>query len=95
MNVCVTGRAAVYDSLRDTPEGNYESANHSQTRLWRAAGAGLYAQGQQPPKTHLKEGDMAPDFTLTATTGGKVTLSDFRGKSNVVLAFFPAAFTGG
>ena len=57
--------------------------------------AGLYAQGQQPPKTHLKEGDMAPDFTLTATTGGKVKLSDFRGKSNVVLAFFPAAFTGG
>src|ERR1039457_5381014 len=58
-------------------------------------GAGLYAQNQQPPKTHLKEGDMAPDFTLTATTGGKVMLSDFRGKSNVVLAFFPAAFTGG
>ena len=56
---------------------------------------GLFAQGQQPPKTHLKEGDMAPDFTLTATTGGKVKLSDFRGKSNVVLAFFPAAFTGG
>ena len=26
--------------------------------------AGLYAQGQQPPKTHLKEGDMAPDFTV-------------------------------
>jgi peroxiredoxin len=38
---------------------------------------------------------MAPDFTLTATTGGKVTLSEFRGKFNVVLAFFPAAFTGG
>jgi len=56
---------------------------------------GLHAQGQQPPRTHLKEGDMAPDFTLTATTGGKVKLSDFRGKSNVVLAFFPAAFTGG
>ena len=56
---------------------------------------GLFAQAQQPPKTHLKEGDMAPDFTLTATTGGKVKLSDFRGKSNVVLAFFPAAFTGG
>ena len=57
--------------------------------------AGAFAQGQQPPKTHLKEGDMAPDFTLTATTGGKVTLSDFRGKNFVVLAFFPAAFTGG
>jgi peroxiredoxin len=57
--------------------------------------AGLSAQSQQPPKTHLKEGDMAPDFTLTATTGGKVKLSDFRGTRNVVLAFFPAAFTGG
>jgi peroxiredoxin len=56
--------------------------------------AGIYAQNQHA-KTHLKEGDMAPDFTLTATTGGKVTLGDFRGKSNVVLAFFPAAFTGG
>lgn len=55
----------------------------------------LYAQGAAPPKTELKVGDIAPDFTLTATTGGKVTLSEFRGKSNVVLAFFPAAFTGG
>ena len=49
----------------------------------------------QPPKTHLKVGDMAPDFTLPSTAGGKVTLSDFRGKNAVVLAFFPAAFTGG
>lgn len=57
--------------------------------------AGLHAQNQPPPKTHLKEGDMAPDFSLTATTGGKVKLSDFRGTHNVVLAFFPAAFTGG
>jgi peroxiredoxin len=56
---------------------------------------GLCAQNVQPPKTHLKEGDMAPDFTLNSTAGGKVTLSEFRGKYNVVLAFFPAAFTGG
>jgi hypothetical protein len=54
--------------------------------------ARIKAQNQQPTKTHLKEGDMAPDFTLTATTGGQVKLSDFRGTSNVVLAFFPAAF---
>jgi peroxiredoxin len=60
--------------------------------------AGLLAQPQQPPKTHLKEGDMAPDFTLPSTTdkpGKPVTLSDFRGKNTVVLAFYPAAFTGG
>ena len=55
----------------------------------------LPAQNIQPPHTSLKVGDMAPDFTLPSTAGGKVTLSDFRGKSNVVLAFFPAAFTGG
>lgn len=51
--------------------------------------------GVQPPHTHLKVGDMAPDFTLPSTTGQPVKLSSFRGKSNVVLAFFPAAFTGG
>ncbi len=55
----------------------------------------LLAQNIQLPHTSLKAGDMAPDFTLPSTAGGKVTLSDFRGKANVVLAFFPAAFTGG
>lgn len=49
-----------------------------------------------PPKTHLKIGDMAPDFELTSTDGGKkIKLSDYRGKKNIVVAFFPAAFTGG
>jgi peroxiredoxin len=55
----------------------------------------LFAQNIQPPHTKLKEGDLAPDFTLPSTQGGKVTLSSFRGKNTVVLAFFPAAFTGG
>ncbi len=57
--------------------------------------AGSLAAQKSPPKTTLKVGDMAPDFTLPATTGKQVKLSDFRGKSPVVLAFFPAAFTGG
>jgi len=48
-----------------------------------------------PPPMTLKVGDMAPDLTLPDTTGAKVKLSDFRGKSNVVLAFFVLAFTGG
>jgi peroxiredoxin len=66
----------------------------SSVLLTAVLSAGLGAQ-TAPPKTHLKVGDMAPDFTLTATNGQKVKLSDFRGKKNVVLAFFPAAFTGG
>src|SRR5258706_3695271 len=50
---------------------------------------------QTPGKTSLKVGDMAPDFTLPSTAGQPVKLSDFRGKKTVVLAFYPAAFTGG
>jgi peroxiredoxin len=63
--------------------------------LYAAGAAALFGQTVQPPHTNLKVGDTAPDFTLPSTAGGTVKLSDFRGKSNVVLAFFPAAFTGG
>jgi peroxiredoxin len=38
-------------------------------------------------------GEPAPDFTLVTTSGNPVTLSSFRGKRNVLLAFFPMAFT--
>ncbi len=55
----------------------------------------LGLHGQTAPKTNLKVGDTAPDFTLPASTGGNVSLSQFLGKKIVVLAFFPAAFTGG
>lgn len=41
----------------------------------------------------VKVGDKAPDFTLPAVSGGKVSLSSYRGKKNVVLSFVPAAFT--
>jgi peroxiredoxin len=57
-----------------------------------------FAQGVAPQKTTLKVGDMAPDFTVIANNTSNrvaVKLSDFRGKKNVILAFFPAAFTGG
>lgn len=55
----------------------------------------VYAQQPAPPKTHLKVGDMAPDFTLPDQNRKPVKLSDFRGKQNVVLAFYVLAFTGG
>ncbi|MBA3343453.1 MAG: redoxin domain-containing protein [Gemmatimonadaceae bacterium] len=38
-------------------------------------------------------GDQAPEFTARSTSGENVTLSSFRGKRNVLLAFFPLAFT--
>jgi peroxiredoxin len=38
-------------------------------------------------------GATAPDFTVPSTAGSDVTLSAFRGRQNVLLAFFPLAFT--
>ncbi len=62
-----------------------------------AGGAQTGAAARQPsaPQTQLKVGDRAPDFELTDTEGQAVKLSDFRGKKNVVLAFYVLAFTGG
>lgn len=44
----------------------------------------------------LKVGDVAPDFELPAVMGNihqRVKLSDYRGKKNVVLVFYPADWT--
>ena len=58
--------------------------------------------GPPVPKTHLKVGDKAPDFTLPSTIAApdgrssvRYKLSEFQGKKNVVLAFYVLAFTGG
>ncbi|MFF9361048.1 peroxiredoxin [Streptomyces griseoluteus] len=42
----------------------------------------------------LQVGDEAPDFELKDNHGRTVRLSDFRGEKNVVLLFYPFAFTG-
>jgi cytochrome oxidase Cu insertion factor (SCO1/SenC/PrrC family) len=50
------------------------------------------------PAPSLKVGDLAPDFKLQYFDGKElkhVSLSDYRGKKNVVLAFYVFAFTGG
>jgi cytochrome oxidase Cu insertion factor (SCO1/SenC/PrrC family) len=59
------------------------------------ATAALAADQSTPPEPTVKTGDMAPDFTLRDQSGKQVKLSDFRGKKNVVLAFYVFAFTGG
>jgi len=43
----------------------------------------------------LEVGDKAPDFSLQASDGNTYSLSDFVGRQPLVIAFFPAAFTGG
>lgn len=41
----------------------------------------------------IKTGDTAPDFSLFNSEKNKITLSDYAGKKNVLLLFFPLAFT--
>ena len=72
-----------------------------------SAGAPSQNPTKQPPTTppvphtNLKVGQPAPDFTLPSTIVGsdgrgvRYKLSDFKGKKNVVLAFYVLAFTGG
>lgn len=43
----------------------------------------------------LKIGDRAPDFSLPATSKEKLSLSDYRGKKNIVVAFYGMDFTPG
>jgi hypothetical protein len=56
------------------------------------------SQPAPPPTPKIKVGELAPDFTLQYFDGQglkDVSLRDFRGKKNVVLAFYIFAFTGG
>jgi cytochrome oxidase Cu insertion factor (SCO1/SenC/PrrC family) len=56
----------------------------------------MHAQSQAAiTTTNLKAGDVAPDFTLPTDQHGSVSLSSFRGKKNVILAFYILAFTSG
>jgi peroxiredoxin len=56
----------------------------------------IYSPGNLKPRDSqlkVKAGQPAPDFTLPATSGRNISLSQYRGKRNVVLSFVPAAFT--
>jgi peroxiredoxin len=46
-----------------------------------------------PFKKKLKTGDLAPDFYLPSHLGGRIRLSGFRGKKNVLIAFYPLDWT--
>lgn len=78
---------------------------HRWTRSLAAALAGLFGAAALAADAPLKEGDKAPAVDLPATQpesalpdlkGHKtLKLSDFEGKKNVVVFFFPKALTGG
>ncbi len=49
----------------------------------------------QPAKGKVQLGDQAPDFTLPNQAGKSVSLSDFVGKTSIVLYFYPKDDTPG
>ena len=63
--------------------------------LTMVLGLGAAAAGQAQSAGDLKVGDLAPNFALPGSDGKTYTLSDYKGKSAVVVAWFPKAFTGG
>lgn len=67
----------------------------SLTVLSVAAALVLQVSSSQAQTPTLKVGDAAPDFTLQGTDGKTHKLSEYRGKSAVVVAWFPKAFTQG
>ena len=64
--------------------------------LSEAFKSNVYDPGHLKPidsSIKVKEGEPAPDFTLPSLSGEKVTLSQYRGRKNVVISFVPAAWT--
>ena len=69
---------------------------HQLTTRKRNFFAGLMFLGlllTAPEISALDVGDQAPDFTLPATTGEKISLSQFRGKKLVLLEFYGADYS--
>jgi peroxiredoxin Q/BCP len=64
------------------------------TALGLAVGLVLVG-GAGPDRAELKVGDKAPAFEMKGSDGKTYTLDQFKGKSAVVVAWFPKAFTGG
>jgi peroxiredoxin (alkyl hydroperoxide reductase subunit C) len=59
-------------------------------------GGHVYDMGKLKPidsELKVETGQPAPDFTLPSVSGKKISLSQFKGKKNVVISFVPAAFT--
>jgi hypothetical protein len=91
------GSSGISESLKRFLAGLLELVSPAE-----AAADGVFGEGQVPlyikvppakPVNDLAVGEEAPDFTLPSIQGNSVTLSDYRGKKNVLLTFMPAAFT--
>lgn len=70
---------------------NFVSRTFGVVLLATVLGMTLVAVGPRPA-TALEVGEQAPAFTLASTTGGDISLNDFRDKKWVLLEFYAADF---
>jgi hypothetical protein len=70
---------------------NFRGRTFGEVLLGTVLAMSLVAIGSGPA-TAVEVGDPAPAFTLASTTGGDISLSDFRGKTWVLLEFYGADF---
>ena len=63
--------------------------------LWLACATVFVWQPSAATAGEPQVGEAAPAFSLPGSDGKTYSLADFKGKSAVVLAWFPKAFTGG
>ena len=87
-------RSAVRSRLLLTPLAGVSRHEDDFLQLGRF-GSGRCCSPPPASAAELKPGDPAPDFSLVGTDGKTYKLSDFKGKSAVVVAWFPKAKTGG
>jgi peroxiredoxin Q/BCP len=55
----------------------------------------LLTMSSMTSAAELKPGDKCPDFAMKGSDGKTYKLSDMKGKTAFVIAWFPKAFTGG
>ena len=93
-----TGQAGPRDARGDRRVGTHRGTDADvvgQPRRLECQPVGAAeVQGGRTALTMLDAGAQAPDFTLKDQNGRPVTLSDYRDRKNVLLVFFPLAFTG-
>src|SRR5690606_18686123 len=93
------GNRRVYCAFRRSLFIRVDSANERESNQRGDAGAVMFFHilnfiMPNEPELKLKEGDIAPSFTVETNGGGKISLADFKGK-NVILYFYPKDDTPG
>ena len=69
--------------------------NSFATCLFMVCALALRGDAAEKETKMLKIGDVAPGFELKGTDGKSYKLVDFKGKSAVIVAWYPKALTGG